>query len=272
MSQAFKKQPLEFYGQSILTNREQIKAAFIGEQCPFLQRRCVKQRKSNANQTIGSCTVGYQNHPLIICPYRFISGNTIFRNIIPLLKPNLAYATVPEVTMPGGNIDYFLIGTNNGTIEDYAGVEIQSLDTTGSGTIWQAREDLANGALQDAYAYGINWKMSAKTILMQLHHKALAFEALRKKLILVIQAAFFDYISHEFQTDQVHDAQDADPLHFHIYDLRPEADTLALSLVARKSTDIRGVERMLTLGRASQILEEDILGRLQGKMSQASHL
>jgi hypothetical protein len=93
---------------------------------------------------------------------------------------------VPEVAMPGGSIDYFVVSSNDEEITDYAGIEIQGLDTTGSGGIWGAREDLLRGELAPPYQYGINWKMSAKTILVQMHHKAAAFEALGKKLILVL--------------------------------------------------------------------------------------
>ncbi|MGH9931853.1 MAG: hypothetical protein ACREA9_21860, partial [Pyrinomonadaceae bacterium] len=45
------------------------------------------------------------------------------------------------------------------------------------------------------YKYGINWKMSAKTILVQMHHKAAAFESIGKKLVLAVQTEFFRYIS-----------------------------------------------------------------------------
>ena len=273
MIHAFKKQPLELYGNVVAsTTSAQMATACASEQCPQLHKRCVKQRKSNASQTIGSCIVGYQDQPLIICPHRFLAGNQIFHDAIPLLVAGLEYGIISEIPMPGGNIDYFLIGTNNGTIKDYAGIEIQSLDTTGSGAIWQAREDVLQGAMLDAYGYGINWKMSAKTILMQLHHKALAFEALHKKLVLVLQQAFFEYMRHEFQTDHIHDAEETDAVHFHMYDMSLQNGAFDLHLVERKSTDILGIERMLTLGRAAKIMEEDVLARIQGRMTQAIRL
>jgi hypothetical protein len=232
----------------------------------------VKQRKSKASQTIGSCIVGCQDQPLIICPHRFLTGNQIFHDAIPLLVAGLEYAVLSEIAMPGGSVDYFLIGMDTGTVKDYSGIEIQSLDTTDSGAIWQARDDALQGAMLDSYGYGINWKMSAKTILMQLHHKALAFEALHKKLILVLQQTFFEYMCREFQTDHIHDAAETDAVHFHMYDMSLQNGALDLHLVGRKSTDILGIERMLTLGRAAEIMEEDVLARIQGKMTQAIRL
>jgi len=40
----------------------------------------------------------------------------------------------------------------------------------------------------------MNWKMTAKTILMQVHHKVQTFEEINKHLVLVIQDHFMDYI------------------------------------------------------------------------------
>ena len=107
--------PIEFYGKLVTQETKgdfaQIMAA---QQCPFLGRRCIKQRKSDASQTIGACTVGFQGNPLIICPHRFIAGNQIFLDCLALLGPTesgLDYFAVPEISMPGGTVDYFLVAT-----------------------------------------------------------------------------------------------------------------------------------------------------------------
>jgi hypothetical protein len=267
------KRPVEFYGKwANEQTKDQFQATLAREQCPFLKRRCVKIRKSNPSQTIGACTVGFQDGPLIICPHRFVQDNRIFLDALYLLKPNLEYYVVPEITMPGGNIDYFLVGLESLSVVDYAGIEIQSLDTTGSGGIWKARQDLAQRRFSDTYAYGINWKMSAKTILVQMHHKAEAFEQLGKKLVLVVQKKFFDYVSTEFRTDQLRDAKGTDSVHVHVYDLVPLQSQLRLELKEKKSTDVHGVERMLTLGREGAIRENDVVDRIRAKMSNAIRL
>lgn len=172
--------------------------------------------------------------------------------------------------MPGGSVDYFIVAANDeDEILDYAGVEIQSLDTTGSGGIWDARQDLLRGELGSSYSYGINWKMSAKTILVQMHHKAAAFEALGKKLVLVVQNRFFDYMAREFQTDRLHAADSKDSAHFHIYDAVLLGSQLRIVLSERKSTDVLGVERMLSSGQVPEILEEDVINRIKAKMPRA---
>jgi len=203
---------------------------------------------------------------LIICPHRFLQAQQIFRDCQGLLSTSAHYAVIPEISMPGGSIDYFLVGSTGEVVDDFLGIEIQSLDTTGSGAIWQAREDLLRGEMADSYAYGINWKMSAKTILIQMLHKAASFEALGKKLVLIIQKEFADYLDREFQTGQLRTASQDDPIHFHIYDVAASDGIFHVSLHERKSTDVSGIERMLNVGRDTNILLEDVIARITAKL------
>jgi hypothetical protein len=154
-------------------------------------------------------------------------------------------------------------------VVDYLGLEIQSLDTTGSGGIWNAREDLYGGNLQEQYPYGINWKMSAKTILVQMHHKAESFEALGKKLVLVLQQPFFDYVSREFQATHLQTARPEDSVHFHVYDCVELNRKVRLRLLDRKSTNVLGIERMLKLGKGAGISEQEVIRRIKAKLPSA---
>ncbi|MDQ3236295.1 MAG: hypothetical protein M3Q54_02010 [Actinomycetota bacterium] len=270
----FDKQPVEFYGEAVADKTARsVRSLMESERCPFLDKRCVKQRKSDPTQTIGSCTVGYQGGPLIICPHRFLERHQIFLDCVPLLAPNLRYLIVPEVAMPGGSVDYFVVAVDDSNeVLDYVGLEIQSLDTTGSGGIWKARQDLLRGELKPSYPYGINWRMSAKTILVQMHHKAAAFEALGKRLILVVQDKFLAYIAREFQTDRLQVARDEDPVRFHVYDAVLLGSQLRVVLSDQKSTDMLGVERMLSSGQDPEVLEEEVVARVKAKMPRAIEL
>ncbi|GAB4284029.1 MAG: hypothetical protein Fur0025_14520 [Oscillatoriaceae cyanobacterium] len=140
------KHPLEFYGFSTNELGKENWGHILAEQnCPFISSKCVKQRKSNPEETIGACMVGYQDKPLIICPKRFLENHQIFVDALRLLASpkNTQYFILPEMAMPGGSIDYFLVAWRDGEVIDYLGLEIQGLDTTGTGGIWQARQDLA---------------------------------------------------------------------------------------------------------------------------------
>jgi len=174
--------------------------------------------------------------------------------------------------MPGGSIDYFLVAMRGDEIVDYLGVEIQSLDTTGSGGIWSAREDLYGGHLEEQYQYGMNWKMSAKTILIQMHHKAESFEVLGKKLVLVLQQQFYDYVSQAFQTAHIVTARAEDAVHFHIYHCVELNRQFRLALSERRSTNVLGIERMLKLGKGAGISEEEVIQRIKAKLPSAVRL
>lgn len=267
------KRPAEFYGISVHENNlRELKARCRSEECPFLGRRCVKQRKSDPEQTIGSCSLGFQDKALIVCPCRFLERDQIFLDTLRLLRPRQRYFAVPEISMPGGNVDYFVVAREGSDIVDYVGVEIQSLDTTGSGGIWQAREDIVAGRLGTNYGYGINWKMSAKTILVQMHHKAMSFETLRKKLVLVVQAEFFTYMAREFRTGHLQAADDRDSVHFHIYDFVEMGGARRIVLHDRKSTDVHGIEDMLALSERPEITDADVIKAIQAKMKNARPL
>lgn len=261
------KYPSEFYGHLVSEAAVvELASVFASESCPFLRSKCVKIRKSNSSQSIGACSVLYKGSSHIVCPHRFIQRNQIFLDCVRYLAPNLQYYIVPEITMPGGNIDYCVVATNSGgDIIDFVGVEIQALDTTQSGAIWSAREDILQGSLKSSYNYGINWKMSAKTILMQLHHKAASFQAMNKKLVLVIQREFYEYMQGAFQTRHLSDADDNDTMQFHIYNNVMLGLEYQLVIDTRKSTDVEGVERLLKLGVESDILEPEVVERIKSK-------
>jgi len=268
----FPKRPLEFYGHNTSTEQDW-KAVLTEQQCPFLTRKCIKQRKSDPNQTIGACIAGYQSSPLIICPKRFLENHRIFLDSIELLSARQAqFFIVPEVAMPGGSIDYLLVAMRGDEVIDFLGVEIQSLDTTGSGGIWSAREDLYGGHLSEQYQYGMNWKMSAKTILIQMHHKAESFEVLGKKLVLVLQLQFYDYVSRAFQTAHIGTARAEDSVHFHTYHCVELNRQFRPALAERRSTNIRGIERMLKLGKGAGISEEEVIQRIKAKLPHAVQL
>lgn len=223
---AYPKRPLELYARTAEENlsASEWRQVIANEHCPFLRRRCTKARKSDPSITIGTCIVGNRGSPVAICPHRFREGGTIFVDAIGLLrnhKPSNDIHVVPEIAIPGGTIDYFVVSVDGTRIVDYLALEIQTLDTTG--TVWPARQKLIRDLLnspeeldQDDRSYSMNWKMTAKTILMQMHHKAETLELLHKKLVLVVQDVFFDYTVRTFSTTSLAPATTNDPVHFHI--------------------------------------------------------
>jgi hypothetical protein len=258
----------------------------INEQiCPFSERRCYKIRKSNPEISIGSCTVlyGQPPEPIVICPTRFIDRGQIFLDCVPLLanhEPGNELHVVPEVRVPGGKIDYMLVSMRNGRICDFVGIEFQTLDTTG--TVWPERQRLLRdlGVARDddgetrTNSFSMNWKMTAKTILVQMHHKVQTFEHVNRKLVLVVQDKFLSYMTSEFKFDHVtNPAAVGDSLHLHSYRMaRGNDGNFRLSLAGRLSTDAEGIAMCLDLQAEARVELEQIIKALQSKISLATLL
>lgn len=128
---------VELFGVACDSTTTDWQATISGQQCPFINRRCYKVRKSEPGVSIGTCTVlfGRPPEPVIICPTRLIERRQIFTDCFHLLtthEPGNELHIVPEVSVPGGSVDYFLVSVNEGRVRDFVGIELQTLDTTGS--------------------------------------------------------------------------------------------------------------------------------------------
>lgn len=135
----------ELFGHSSSEPGQNWEAILEEQQCPFLGKRCYKVRKSDPDISIGTCTVLYGRapEPIIICPTRLIERRQIFIDCLHLLtthEPGNELHIVSEVSVPGGSVDYFLVSAREGCVRDFVGIELQTLDTTG--TVWPERQRL----------------------------------------------------------------------------------------------------------------------------------
>jgi hypothetical protein len=253
------------------------------QNCPFLSRKCLKNPKSEPDLTIGSCTVFYgrEARNIIICPYRLLERSQIFTDCIHLLtlhEPGNELRIVPEIAVPGGSIDYCLASVRSGKVIDFVGIELQTLDTTG--TVWPERQRFLQRhgvAVKDTdviskKGFGMNWKMTAKTILMQLHHKIHTFEHLSKHLVLVAQDCLIGYMQREFSFEHIQDARLGNPMHFHSYELLAEASGYRIQLIERWSTDANGIAQCLGLQTSPRVELEAMLRQIEERLSQSTLL
>lgn len=274
----FEKKPLELFtfAPSILTQAGWQKV-LENSYCCYLDKKCDKTRKSQPEISIGTCTVGYAGNPVIICPHRFLQNRQIFLDAVPILehhKSTNELYIIPEVSLPGGSVDYFLVSAQNNEIQDYLALEIQALDTTGS--VWFSRQKLIRDELgipvevpTTDKTYGINWKMTAKTILVQMHHKVETLELLGKKLVLAIQDVFFNYMQREFSTQSLQPPHSGNSAHFHVYNLN---QNFVLELTSQYSTTATGIEQMLGMQKGAEISESFLLQKLKSKMNRSTRL
>ena len=253
------------------------------QQCPFLNRKCLKNRKSEPEITIGTCTMTYGKnlHPTMICPYRLLERSQIFIDCIHLLglhEPGNELRIVAELTVPGGSVDYCLVSVRDKKPRDFVGIEIQTLDTTG--TVWPERQrflkehgvSVKGKHVRSEKPFGMNWKMTAKTVLVQLNHKIETFEHLGKRLVLALQDRLLNYMQHEFSFNHIKGVRDGDPMHFHSYELHHEPSAFSLQLKERLSTDAAGVAACLGLQVNAKVELALIFEQIEAKLPESTLL
>ena len=210
------------------------KAVVKRQECPFLSRKCLKNRKSEAELTIGTCTMIYgRKHPrpVMICPFRLLERSQVFMDCTHLLTLHEPGNELPHRARGGGSRwqhRYCLTSVRKGKPRDFVGIELQTMDSTG--TVWPERQRFVRQhglrvKKEDAESpkgFGINWKHTAKTILVQLNHKIATFEHLSKRLVLVMQDCLLDYMRKAFAFDHIQGIRDGDPMQFHSYELHKE--------------------------------------------------
>ncbi|MCL2713768.1 MAG: hypothetical protein FWD68_04015 [Alphaproteobacteria bacterium] len=268
---------IDLFGRDTTTMKQPEWAAVVrSQQCPFVQKRCYKVRKSQPEISIGTCTVRHGNDPVIICPLGLLERRQIFIDCLRLLshEPGNEIHLVGELGIPGGSLDYCIASVRDGKVRDFVGAELQALDTIG--TVWPERQrflkavgfagisEVDTGSRRPC---GVNWKMTAKTILVQLHHKIGIFERLKKHLVLVFQDRLLDYMTREFSFDHLRDARRADPMHFHAYGLLPARGGHQLVLKKELSTDAEGVARCLGMQEGGDVQLDVILGLIGARLT-----
>lgn len=273
---------IELFGKPTADLKMQWEKIVSDEWCPYLDRKCIKVRKSQPEISIGTCSVlyGKTKRPIIICPFRLLERRQIFTDCLHLLtthEPGNELHIVPEISVPGGSVDYFLASVRNQKVKDFVGIELQTLDTTG--TVWPARQkflEKVNVVQEDPpeyKTYGMNWKMTAKTILIQLHHKIQTFEEINKRLVLVIQDYLLDYLRKEFQFSHLRNARQGDPMQIHAYQMAKKPDDMyRLELGERVSTDSDGIAICLGLQADAKVELEEIIEQIESKISSKTRL
>lgn len=248
------------------------------QSCPFTNTKCFKVRKSEPDISIGTCCVRYgrNEREIVICPNRLLERRQVFTDCIHLLtlhEPGNELHVVSQVALPGGSVDYFLVSSKSGKVKDFVAIEFQTLDTTG--TVWPERQRLlaqlgikaSKADLRSRKKFGINWKMTAKTVLVQLHHKVETLEHFGKHLVLVIQDCLLEYLRAEFKFGHIQNVRVGDTMHVHAYKMEQDGARFQIQLDSRLSTDALGVAACLGIRAQTKIELEVLMADLQKKIS-----
>jgi len=259
------------------------KRAVAAETCSFIGTKCRKNRKSASTVTIGTCTMLYGRHrqPTVICPLRFLERRQIFHDCLHLLtlhEPGNELRIVAELAVPGGSVDYCLVSVRGGRVRDFVGIELQSIDTTG--TVWPERQrfirafgiKVRRDDAASVKSFGMNWKMTAKTGLNQLHHKVATFDHVSKRFVLVLQDCLLQYLRGEYAFDHIQGQRDGDPMQFHVYELKQEHGGYRLNLKERLSTDVAGTAQCLGLKADMKVELQTMVAAIEAKLPQSTLL
>ena len=113
----------------------------------------------------------------------------------------------------------------------------------------------------------MNWKMTAKTILVQLHHKIETFEHLSRHIVLVVHDCLLEYMRENFSFGHLNQARSEDSMHFHSYSLCFDDGEYQLHLAERCSTDVAGLATALGLQAQAKVELDVIFANLERKLS-----
>lgn len=146
--------------------------------CPFTNKKCFKLSRAK----IGICALEHNNMKQIICPSLF-PRKDIFDSIANDVIRTKNYTVFSEVKLGDNYLDFLMVDNNDKN--NFCGIEFQALDTSGNYR-WLFGEKVK--------PFCINWKTTKKTIMSQLIIKTNMFLKEKRKLVLVVQKTFLDYI------------------------------------------------------------------------------
>jgi hypothetical protein len=118
----------------------------------------------------------------------------------------------------------------------------------------------------------MNWKMTAKTILVQLHHKVQTLEHVGKHFVLVVQDCLLEYFRRQFHFDHLTNVRIGDPMHIHAYAMDEVEGRFQVELVSRLSTDAAGVAKCLGIQAEMKIELDTIVAEIEKKIGPTTRL
>lgn len=225
------KRPAEVFGHPIDVDSPE--ACKDREQywCPFVDDRCDK-RSRLIDYPMGVCSVQYGEDIVALSPRRFLQDNIVFLDIADRYfgsRDNLL--VFPEVSIPGarnlGIFDFVMVKHKplSSRIEDFVTIELQTGQTTGTGSLVAALDDFMAGKPMEAksYSFGLNLADTWKRAFIQILTKGIVMERWGHKIHWVIQEPIYQDFLDRYNLHGMTFAPDENTV-FAIYDLRRQGD------------------------------------------------
>jgi len=202
MPRASGKDIVEIFGYAPDDLTQQARSLWNLQACPFTNSQCIK---FDHTRTIcyGTCSVGNKDIEVVVCPHRLYENNyaTIrrvsedaFGEPVPFYMYSdyiknrsragkcvvaLGHNSGREVRLGRStSMDWVLALIENGTLQEYVGLEVQSMDISGNyRDNWYAYKNLPqiSDITIPSSAHGINWANVHKRLIPQLIRKGLIY-------------------------------------------------------------------------------------------------
>jgi len=206
----------------------------------------VRQEKPPHRLPNGVCSVRYGPEIVALSPRRFLQNDTVFYDIADHYFETCSDLLVfPEVSIPGarhlGTFDYVMVRHKplSSEIEDFVAIELQTGQTTGTGSLVKALEDFMQGGEVEgaSYRFGLNLADIWKRTFTQILTKGIVMERWGHRIYWVIQEPIYrDFLNRYDLDGMAYDPGDSTV--FAIYDLVREDDEYRLTPTRVESSTI----------------------------------
>lgn len=262
---------VEIFGHSPLDTTPAARRFWELCACPFTGSSCTK---FDHTRTIcyGTCAVSNGGEEVIICPNRFYANNyaaiahvardafgdlpfMLFNSFLKREDPDehcivaLGQRSGREVQIKSLSMDWVLARISQGKLEEYVGLEVQSIDITGNyRDAWYAARDQSQTIPPSGH--GLNWANVHKRLIPQLIRKGLVYsrsQFVKKGMYFVVPDAVYKRFETLLGDDIPHAPAGRDTLSVMSYRLGPPLGT--------------GKIRALELARSATVRLEDFSSR-----------
>ena len=193
------KDIVEIFGYAPYDTSDECRSLWQIGACPFVQTPCNK-RNHDSNVTYGTCSVTSPYGDCIVCPNRlYVNRFETLRFVSQDAFGDIPFYTYSEFVehrrdkgpfvvalgMHSGHeinlnrscsMDWVLAKVVNHQLEEYTGIEVQSIDITGNyRDNWYAYKNIREGAVIPKSEHGMNWANVHKRLIPQIIRKSLIY-------------------------------------------------------------------------------------------------
>lgn len=269
------KYPSEIFGYPHFNSGKQAQETRSRHWCPFVDKRCYKQSRL-LDYPFGVCSAHVNGNEVALCPRRFLDGHTVFTDIAQHHFGTTSDILVfPEVRLGKiGSFDFVMVKHEpmSAEIADFAVVEFQTGQTTGTGQLVQGLRDYLAGQriAYRSYRFGLNLYDIWKRTFTQILNKGVILESWRKKIYWVVQESVYADLATRYNLQTLTlDPQNATL--FALYGLQTQGQRFAVVSSRLVSASI---DQLFAAFRNNPNIpsEEDFVHTLKCKIEGQAHL